>query len=291
MPIGNGIAVTAMQMLDVYMTLANDGVARTAAPRRRDDRRGRRRATSSRSARTHRVVSSATAAADAPDARRRRHRPAPAPRPRSPATRSAGKTGTARKPPYDCPASTWPRSSGSRRPRTRGSRRSSCSTSPGNGQIYGGEIAAPVFSRIMQYGPGGRAGAGIMRRAGTLNRAQSSRNRASRRRRARVRFEELLGDVDVLELRGDPRCRRLGDRARQPGGRTGGVLRLHPGRGDRRPRPRARRGRGRRGRAARRAPARRSGSPRPGSRASARPSARSRRGSTATRRARCACSA
>ena len=29
MPIGNGIAVTAMQMLDVYMTLANDGVART----------------------------------------------------------------------------------------------------------------------------------------------------------------------------------------------------------------------------------------------------------------------
>ncbi len=29
MPIGNGIAVTAMQMLDVYLTLANDGVART----------------------------------------------------------------------------------------------------------------------------------------------------------------------------------------------------------------------------------------------------------------------
>ena len=28
MPIGNGLAVTAMQMLDVYMTLANGGVAR-----------------------------------------------------------------------------------------------------------------------------------------------------------------------------------------------------------------------------------------------------------------------
>ena len=28
MPIGYGIAVTAMQMLDVYTTIANDGVAR-----------------------------------------------------------------------------------------------------------------------------------------------------------------------------------------------------------------------------------------------------------------------
>ena len=28
MPIGYGIAVTAMQMLDVYMTIANDGMAR-----------------------------------------------------------------------------------------------------------------------------------------------------------------------------------------------------------------------------------------------------------------------
>ena len=31
MPIGNGIAVSAIQMLDVYMTIANGGMAR--APR------------------------------------------------------------------------------------------------------------------------------------------------------------------------------------------------------------------------------------------------------------------
>ena len=43
MPIGYGIAVTAMQMLDVYTTIANDGMARP--PRLVDgDHRRRRRA-------------------------------------------------------------------------------------------------------------------------------------------------------------------------------------------------------------------------------------------------------
>ena len=39
MPIGNGIAVTAMQMLDVYPTIANDGVARAPRLVDGDDRR------------------------------------------------------------------------------------------------------------------------------------------------------------------------------------------------------------------------------------------------------------
>ena len=40
--IGYGVAVTAMQMVDVYATIANGGVTRAAAPARRDDRRARR---------------------------------------------------------------------------------------------------------------------------------------------------------------------------------------------------------------------------------------------------------
>ena len=44
MPVGNGIAVTAMQMLDVYVTIANDGHGASAPPRVGDDRRRRRAA-------------------------------------------------------------------------------------------------------------------------------------------------------------------------------------------------------------------------------------------------------
>ena len=102
MPIGNGIAVTAMQMLDVYMTLANDGVARHAAARRGDHRRPTATGTTSRSARPTRssrretaklmremlagVVEAGTGTKAA-----------------VPGYTVAGKTGTARKPPYDQP--------------------------------------------------------------------------------------------------------------------------------------------------------------------------------------------
>ena len=48
--IGYGVAVTAMQMVDVYTTIANGGVTRAAASARRDDRRARRPRT--RAART-----------------------------------------------------------------------------------------------------------------------------------------------------------------------------------------------------------------------------------------------
>ena len=62
----------------------------------------------------------------------------------------AGKTGTARKAPYEHRSSTSRRSPGSRPPRRRASRPSSSSTNPRR-SIYGGDVAAPVFPQIMRY--------------------------------------------------------------------------------------------------------------------------------------------
>ena len=101
MPIGNGIAVTAMQMLDVYLTLANDGVAR--APRlvaATIDADGERHELAARRDPAGRVVADGRDDAhDARGGRGRRHRDEGA----DPGLPVAGKTGTARKPPYEHP--------------------------------------------------------------------------------------------------------------------------------------------------------------------------------------------
>ena len=101
MPIGNGIAVTAMQMLDVYTTIANDGMARPprlvaatidADGKRHDEPLAARR---TRSCRRRPPTRS-------PACSSRRRRPAaPARRPQVAGYPVAGKTGTARKAPYD----------------------------------------------------------------------------------------------------------------------------------------------------------------------------------------------
>ena len=148
--IGYGVAVTGMQMLDAYVTIANGGVTPAAAPARRDDRRegraprraGRRRAAGScrrrprdeMTAMLTGVVSDGTGACAA-----------------IPGYTIAGKTGTAQKAVQRrlLDAARWRRSSGTRRPRTRSSRRSSCSTSPR--ASYGGTAAAPVFADVMQF--------------------------------------------------------------------------------------------------------------------------------------------
>ena len=61
MPIGYGIAVTAMQMLDVYTTIANDGDGAAAAAGRRRRSTPTASATTSRCRAPHQVVSAATA--------------------------------------------------------------------------------------------------------------------------------------------------------------------------------------------------------------------------------------
>ena len=147
-PIGYGIAVTAMQMLDVYTTIANGGMTRpprlVAATIDADGERARARrragtqvvvgrhrgAASTRCSQASCRGGTGTKAAD-PGLHRRRARPA---------RRASLRTRRRR-------TGTWRRSPGSRRPSARGSRRSSCSTSRRAASYFGRTVAAPVFSR------------------------------------------------------------------------------------------------------------------------------------------------
>ena len=100
MPIGYGIAVTAMQMLDVYTTIANHGMARpprlVAATIDADGDR----VTTSRSLPPHQVVSPATA--DAVNGMLQKVvSEGTGMKAQIPGYPVAGKTGTARKAPYD----------------------------------------------------------------------------------------------------------------------------------------------------------------------------------------------
>jgi len=150
MPIGNGIAVTAMQMLDVYLTLANDGVAR--APRLvagRIDADGNRHEEPLGA--THRVVSSATATV-----MRQMLEGVVASgtgtKAQIPGYRVAGKTGTARKPPYEKPPYKYVTSFAGFAPADDPSLAAIVVLDePQKGSISGGQLAAPVFARIMQY--------------------------------------------------------------------------------------------------------------------------------------------
>jgi len=136
-----------MQMLDVYMTLANDGVART--PRLVDatvDANGNRHALPLDP--THRVVSSTTA-------REMRQMLAAVVQTGTgtkaaiPGYTAGGKTGTARKPPY-LPGQYVASFVGFAPVDNPRLATIVVLDTPGNGQIYGGDISAPVFSRIMQ---------------------------------------------------------------------------------------------------------------------------------------------
>jgi cell division protein FtsI (penicillin-binding protein 3) len=150
MPIGSGIAVTAMQMLDVYLTVANDGVSR--APRLVSatiDADGNRRETPLGA--TKRVVSAATA-----QSMRTMLKAVVAAgtgtKAQIPGYEAAGKTGTARKPPYLKPPYKYVTSFAGFAPA--GDPRLAAIVvldEPQKGSISGGQLAAPVFSKIMQY--------------------------------------------------------------------------------------------------------------------------------------------
>lgn len=150
MPIGSGIAVTAMQMLDVYLTIANDGVAR--APRlvsatidadgnRREMPLGStKRVVSASTARSMRTMLEAVVAAGTGT------------KAQIPGYQAAGKTGTARKPPYLKPPYKYVTSFAGFAPA--GDPRLAAIVvldEPQKGSISGGQLAAPVFSKIMQY--------------------------------------------------------------------------------------------------------------------------------------------
>jgi cell division protein FtsI (penicillin-binding protein 3) len=149
MPIGNGLAVTALQMLDVYVTLANNGVARQ--PRlvaatidddgtRRDLPLGTtRQVISPETAKTMRemlarVVEGGTGVNAA-----------------VPGYTVAGKTGTARKPPYEHPPYRYVASFVGFAPAENARLATIVVIDEPARQFFGGTVAAPVFSRIMQH--------------------------------------------------------------------------------------------------------------------------------------------
>ena len=149
MPIGNGIAVTAMQMLDVYLTLANDGVARTprlvAATIAADGHRrelalgASRRVVSSQTAATMRtMLESVVADGTGVNAQIAGYR-------------VAGKTGTARKPPYEHPPYRYVTSFAGFAPADAPRLAAIVVLDEPQVNATGGQAAAPTFARIMQY--------------------------------------------------------------------------------------------------------------------------------------------
>jgi cell division protein FtsI (penicillin-binding protein 3) len=147
-PTGQGIAVTAMQMLDVYTTIANDGVSRpprllAASIDAEGNRhvlpaeRGRRVISSDTAAKLRTMLASVVAGGTGTKGA-------------IPGYTVAGKTGTAKKAPYTDGkyVASFVGFAPAESPRFAAI---VVVDAPGNNEIYGGDIAAPVFSRIMQY--------------------------------------------------------------------------------------------------------------------------------------------
>ena len=149
MPIGSGIAVTAMQLLDVYITIADSGqahppqlVAATIDPD------GQRHPVATPA--PHPVVSATTA-----DEVRQMLIGVVA---GGTGTRAqianylvAGKTGTARKPPYTHPPYNYVADFAGFAPADNPRLAAIVVLDEPQGAVFGGDVAAPVFARIMQY--------------------------------------------------------------------------------------------------------------------------------------------
>jgi len=149
MPIGNGLAVTALQMLDVYVTLANNGVARqpriVAATIGEDGTRRElplgttRQVVSPETAKMMRdmltgVVEGGTGV-----------------NAQVPGYTVAGKTGTARKPPYDHPPYRYVASFVGFAPADNARLAAIVVMDEPAKGFFASTAAAPVFSRIMQH--------------------------------------------------------------------------------------------------------------------------------------------
>ncbi len=148
MPIGYGIATTAMQTLNVFTTVANGGVTRpprlVAATIDADGVRHRNTPLASR-----RVISSATAA-HLNDLLQEVVRTGTGVKAAIPGYSVAGKTGTARKKPYVMPYKYFASFVGfapAESPRLA----AVVVLDEPQGQVHGGAVAAPVFRSIMQF--------------------------------------------------------------------------------------------------------------------------------------------
>ncbi|MDQ1432490.1 MAG: hypothetical protein QOF40_3092 [Actinomycetota bacterium] len=146
-PIGYGVAVTAMQMLDVYTTIANHGMSRP--PRLVDatvDAEGNRHDQALPAPRQ--IVSAATAAA-VTGMLKRVVSEGTGMKAQIPGYPVAGKTGTARKAPYDTGA--YNASFAGFAPADNPRLAAIVVMDSPEGSIYGADAAAPVFQQIMRF--------------------------------------------------------------------------------------------------------------------------------------------
>ncbi len=224
-----------------------------------------------------------------PDAARRGARAVPAPRRRSPATPSPARRARRASRRTSPRRGTWRASPASRPAESPRLAAIVVIDQPGtsNEEYFGGKVAAPLFSRIMQYAlrlehvpptthdgrpprrvpsrhsgstasPGDGSGRPRHRRHASRLRPRRIRPVScpspSRNGEDPVRLHDLLDAVDVLELTGDSQV-EVSDIVHDSRRATRGALFCCiPRRRHRRPRPRRRGGRRRRGRAARRRP-------------------------------------
>jgi cell division protein FtsI (penicillin-binding protein 3) len=149
MPIGSGLAVTAMQMLDVYTTIANGGATRpprlVAATL---DKNGVRR---DQPVPESRPVVSPTTAATMRSMLKDVVANGTGTKAQIAGYDVAGKTGTARKPPYDKPPYKYVASFAGFAPADSPRLSAIVVLDEPQNDYFGGSVAAPVFSRIMEY--------------------------------------------------------------------------------------------------------------------------------------------
>ncbi|MET0421094.1 MAG: penicillin-binding protein 2 [Acidimicrobiia bacterium] len=150
MPIGNGIAVTALQMLDVYMTIANGGMARS--PRlvaATIDADGKRH--DAPLAAPHLVVSANTAS-QVNSMLQGVVNGGTGMAAKLDGYATAGKTGTARKPPYDKPPYKYVASFAGFAPADSPQLAAIVVLDePAGVSYFASEVAAPLFKQVMQF--------------------------------------------------------------------------------------------------------------------------------------------
>jgi cell division protein FtsI (penicillin-binding protein 3) len=152
MPIGNGIAISAIQMLDVYMTIANGGMSRP--PRLVEatvDAGGVRHDLPL--AASHRVISPTTASAVS-GMLEKVVQGGTGVNAQVTGYRVAGKTGTARKPPYEHPPYKYVASFVGYAPANSPRLAAIVVLDEPTGNYFGGGVAAPAFAQIMQQALG-----------------------------------------------------------------------------------------------------------------------------------------
>ena len=149
MPIGNGLAVTALQMVNVYATIAGAGSQRTprlvAATIDEDGTRVDMPASEPREVISPGTAATMTTMLQQVVAEGTGQNAA------VPGYPVAGKTGTARKPPYDEPPYQYVASFAGFAPADNPRLAAIVVLDEPSSAIYGGEVAAPAFARIMQF--------------------------------------------------------------------------------------------------------------------------------------------